>query len=291
MGSEAVERAEAGASQPNAAEVLDPIAELGEMALAEDAEAQPADGDEHDENADAAGADDEDAEGAEPEAEEPDEDADEDADADAEAGAKKDRWQKRVDTLTFKLKSEQEAAAKAKADAEAAQARAAQAEERSAAGIPLPAEYLRPEELALVREGNSLMDRREFLLRHISTGYDDPKDEAKSLSAGDVAEELVRLERNAWKIQEAQSVYRKAHAEMLDDMRVGRELKAARAKAKPKKVAPKPVATAVAPAGGGRKPVAAVQSRGGVNIKRFEERGGDADAAAAELAELTGAID
>jgi hypothetical protein len=287
MASNAVERAEAGGSQPEAAEVLDPIAELGEMALAEDAEAQPADGDEHDEETETAEAPVDADEDAEEEGEEP---SDEEADKTADAEKPKDRWQKRVDTLTFKLKSEQEAAAAAKAEAEAAAARASAAEERSAAGIPLPAEYLKPDELALVREGNSLMDRREFLLRHISSGYDDPKDEAKSLSAGDVAEELVRLERSAWKIQEAQSVYRKAHAAMLEDMRSGRELRLARAKAKPK-TTPKPAVAASVPAGGGRKPVTAVPSRGGVNLKRFEERGGDADAAAAELAELTGAID
>jgi hypothetical protein len=290
MGSEAVERAEAGASQPEAAEVLDPIAELGDMALAEDAEAQPTDGDEHDEQTEEQ-ADEEQADETEEGEESESEEEAEEADAEADAGAKKDRWQKRVDTLTFKLKSEQEAAAKAKAEAEAAAERASAAEERSAAGIALPPDYLTGEQLALVREGNSLMERREFLLRHIGSGYDDAKDDARSMSAAEVADELVRLERNAWKIQEAQSVYRKAHAEMLEDMRVGRELKAARAKAKPKKAAPKPTVAAAAPAGGARKPVAAVASRGGVNLKRFEERGGDADAAAAELAELTGAID
>jgi hypothetical protein len=146
-------------------------------------------------------------------------------------------------------------------------------------------DYLKPEERTLIAEATALDERRAFLIRHIGRGYDDPKNADKSLTAEQIAEELVQVERSAGRIAKAQSLYDERKQQMLDDMRAGRQLRLSKAKlAKP--AAPKPVAPATRPAAATSKPVTAKVQRAGVDLDRFQKNGGDKEAAIRELAEM-----
>jgi hypothetical protein len=170
---------------------------------------------------------------------------------------------------------------------EAAEVKVKELEAKTAESVGLHPDYLKPEEHKLITEANAMESRREFLLRHIGRGYDDPKNTDRSMSAEQVAEELVLVEKQASRIAKANAIYEERKQQMLDDMRAGRQLRLSKAKlAKP--VASKPVATATRPSAATSTPVNSKAQRQGIDLDRFAKNGADKDAAARELAELAG---
>lgn len=196
----------------------------------------------------------------------------------AEAKHDSPRVEKRIAKLTAQREEMRE-------KYEAAEARVKDLEQQVVQPIGLHPDYLKPEERTLIAEATALDERRAFLIRHIGRGYDDPKNADKSLTAEQIAEELVQVERSAGRIAKAQALYDERKQQMLDDMRAGRQLRLAKAKL-PKPAAPKPVAPATRPGATASKPVAQQVQRSGIDLDRFAKNGGDKEAAIRELAEL-----
>ncbi len=176
--------------------------------------------------------------------------------------------------------------AEAREKLEVAEERVRELEGQVAGQIGLHPDYLTQAERKQIADATALEERRAFLIRHIGVGYDDPKDEGKSLSAAEIAEELVAMEKATGAIASAHALYDERKKQMIEDMKAGRQLRIDRERLpKPKKktpVAAPPAAPAAAPA----KPVSDPVKRSGFNEERFKANGGGKDAAVVELAEL-----
>jgi len=191
----------------------------------------------------------------------------------------KSRAERRIAKLTAQR-------AEAREKLEVAEERVRELEGQVAGQIGLHPDYLTQAERKQIADATALEERRAFLIRHIGVGYDDPKDEGKSLSAAEIAEELVAMEKATGAIASAHALYDERKKQMIEDMKAGRQLRIDRERLpKPKKktpVAAPPAAPAAAPA----KPVSDPVKRSGFNEERFKANGGGKDAAVVELAEL-----
>jgi hypothetical protein len=221
----------------------------------------------------------------EPEAEEGKEAEDSDK---PRAGRRDEKIEKRISELTAARKTAEERAS-------AAETRAKELETKAGANLGLHPDYLKPEEAELIARANELEAREEFLLRHWD-GYEDEKDEKRSLTANQVREEYVQVRRDARSVvAKANEVYEERKRQQMADMQEGRRIRLEREKARlrqaPKapgktigKVPPAPIAGKTS-----APPVMETNNRKrGVNEKRFVEAGATREAAARELAELVG---
>lgn len=188
------------------------------------------------------------------------------------------RVEKRIAKLTAQREEMRERYEESKARIEELEAQVVQP-------IGLHPDYLTPDERTLIANATALDEKRAFLIRHIGRGYDDPRDANKSMSAEQIAEELVAVERNAGRIAKAQALYDDRKQQMIEDMLAGRQLRLAKNKLTKPTVPKPPVAPAVKP-GATSQPVSQQVQRKGVDLDRFDRNGADKDAAARELAEL-----
>lgn len=209
--------------------------------------------------------------------EESEESDNEDADDEKPAHQKGEVYQKRIDKLVAQRNE-------ARDKLTAAETRVKELEERVGDSIELHTDYLTKDELARIKQAKQLMGREEFLMMHL-TGYDDDEDPSKSLTAKQVAQELVQIRRMSDEITDAQRLYRERKAQQLEDMRNGRLLRLSKKALKKTEVKPKTTIKTVTTASSSPKAVT-TQPKRGQNVERFLKSGGGEDAAARELAEL-----
>lgn len=211
-----------------------------------------------------------------------DESAGEDEDEGEEASEqphKGQRAEKRIHKLTAQRNEAREKLTRAEAEAKAAR-------EAAVANIALDPSYLNESQLAQIRSANKMIERKEFLMLHIGVGFEDEKNPSNSLTAKQVAEELVQLERYSGSIGEAQRFYNEAKQQQLEDMKAGRMLRLSKqALAKTKKPAPA-VKTTPPSATATRSVAASPAPKRGQNAERFRKSGATEDAALRELEEL-----
>lgn len=197
----------------------------------------------------------------------------------AEAHPKGARAAKRINKLTAQRNEAREKLTMAEKELQAARV-AAQA------NIPLQAEYLTEQQLADVREANTLSERKAFLMGHIGVGFEHPSDDSKSLTPKQVAEELVKIEQYSDFISTTRRAYESAKAQQLEDMKAGRMLRLSKqALTKNKKPVPK-VKTTQSSATATRSVASSPALKRGQNVDRFRKSGASEDAAIRELEEL-----
>lgn len=203
-----------------------------------------------------------------------------DADEEVEKAVKPEGYQRRIDKLTAQKHELRE-------KLETAETRLKTLEARALDSIPLLPEYLSADELAQVREANRLIERKTLLMSAIGVGLDDEKNPDKSLTAKQVAEELVKIESFQDEIHDAQRLYKERMKLQLEDNKVGRAMRLSKqAINKTKQPAPgvkpaQPGAATARSAASGLPP-----RRGTINLERFNKSGADDKAADTELAEL-----
>lgn len=208
-----------------------------------------------------------------------------------------ERVQKRFSELTARRYAAEE-------KAEALQAKLTAAEKSQAESLGVHPMFLQDGEAEVIRQVNDLEQQHERLFTNLD-GYDDPNDPAKSMTAEQVRREFSRVQRQLFELKPKAAVaYNRAQAEMLEALKLGREVQAARKAGKaeggtdpsaslradktdktekvpagsPRAVVPKlPVAPSVA-----RGSVSAGK-HGGPSKERFEAAGATEEAAAAEL--------
>jgi hypothetical protein len=236
---------------------------------------------------------DEDEESTESTTEESDDDAgedDEDSDDDAETeddeepeeeeSHRETRSEKRISKLVAQRNELRD-------KLETTESRLKAIEGRVGDNLPLELDYLSDADAKLIRQANDVMQRKKFLLEHVGVGFEDPKDESKSLSPKQVAMELAELEGQTTLVADAQKLFSERLALQKEDLKAGRLLRLSREKLKksPAKVGPK-VAAQAGSAGSARKPAVSQSPRRGVSVERFQKSGATDDAALRELEEL-----
>jgi len=271
--------------------IPDADAELEALEEAEAAEAAEAGNPPNDEPTDEVEAESEDeptADDAETkdEPEQTDDEADKAAKSHRQPGA-----ERRIKELTAKHHAERERA-------EAAELKAKETEALLAEAIPLPAGYLKPDEAKLIRETNEaeakLESEEAWLTRYVGTGYTDPKNADKSMTPEEVGDRLVEVRRDLKalgpKSQRATEIYNKAHAKMMEHLRLGQKIDEIRARKAAEKQQPaKRKVIAAGPGGSGKavgRAAVAPVSRPGFNEKRFKANGANGKAAEVELDQL-----
>lgn len=216
------------------------------------------------------------------EGDEPGDESESNEDEGNEAGEqphKGQRAEKRIHKLTAQRNEAREKLTKLEAEAKAAR-------EAAVANIALEPSYLNESQIAQIRSANQMIERKEFLMRHIGVGFEDEKNPANSLTAKDVAEELVKLDRYSGVIGEAQRIYDVAKKQQLEDMKAGRMLRLSKQTlAKNKKPAPA-VKTTPASSTATRSVASSPPSQRGMSADRFKKSGATEDAAVRELEEL-----
>jgi hypothetical protein len=224
-----------------------------------------------------------DADEADDTADNDDADADEESESDGETktDAKAhtgQRAEKRIHKLTAQRNEARE-------KLEATEKALTAAREAANSQVELQADYLKADELALIKKATGLIDRRKFLIKKLGIGYEDDKDPSKSLTAEQVAEELSSIDDFSDEIGNAQRIYRERKQQMLDDMKAGRTLRLSKQALTKNK--PAPTVKSTTPSATATRSVASSQTtRRGVSIDRFNKNGGGADAAIRELEEL-----
>lgn len=189
------------------------------------------------------------------------------------------RAEKRIHKLTAQRNEAREKLTKLEAEVKAAR-------QAAVANIALEPSYLNESQIAQIRSANQMIERKEFLMRHIGVGFEDEKNPANSLTAKDVAEELVKLDRYSGAISEAQRIYDEAKKQQLEDMKAGRMLRLSKQTlAKNKKPAPA-VKTTPASSTATRSVASSPPSQRGMSADRFKKSGATEDAAIRELEEL-----
>lgn len=192
------------------------------------------------------------------------------------------RAEKRIHKLTAQRN---EAREKAEAAEKAAESYKAVAE----ANLQLQPEYLSKGEAEVIARANQMIERKEWLMGHIGVGYEDEKDDSKSLTPKQIAEELVKIDRQWDLVADARRTYDERKKQQLEDMKAGRMLrlsKAAMAKNKNSAKAPAVKSAASAAQTATRSVAKAAPSRRGMNEERFRKAGATEDAAIRELEEL-----
>jgi len=227
--------------------------------------------------------DDADADEADDTAEDEDAEADEESESDEETktDAKAhtgQRAEKRIHKLTAQRNEARE-------KLEATEKALTAAREAANSQVELQADYLKADELSLIKKAIGLIERRKFLIKKLGIGYEDDKDPSKSLTAEQVAEELSSIDDFSDEIGNAQRIYRERKQQMLDDMKAGRTLRLSKQALTKNK--PAPTVKSTTPSATATRSVASSQTtRRGVSIDRFNRNGGGADAAIRELEEL-----
>lgn len=194
------------------------------------------------------------------------------------------RGDKRFAELTRKLHESDEAKAAAEAKAADAEAKAKQYEELAPQNLPLPIRYVTPAEAKAIDEANRAEAEEAHLLEYVGTGYTDPNDESKNLTAQQVGRRIAELRRDAPKHMQTRQLYEARYRQFMEDSKTGFELRTkakAPAAARPQ---PKPVA-AVRPTQTGGAPISARQ-KSGMNSERFTKNGGTRQAAIFEMSQL-----
>ena len=224
-----------------------------------------------------------DADEADDTADNDDADADEESESDGETktDAKAhtgQRAEKRIHKLTAQRNEARE-------KLEATEKALTAAREAANSQVELQADYLKADELSLIKKAIGLIERRKFLIKKLGIGYEDDKDPSKSLTAEQVAEELSSIDDFSDEIGNAQRIYRERKQQMLDDMKAGRTLRLSKQALTKNK--PAPTVKSTTPSATATRSVASSQTtRRGVSIDRFNKNGGGADAAIRELEEL-----
>jgi hypothetical protein len=219
------------------------------------------------------------ADGEDEETEESEE-ADEEDEPESEHAHKGARAEKRIHKLTAQRNEVREKLAVVEGELTAAKAVVE-------SNIPLPADRLTPEQYRAIRQANDLEVREEFLLSHVGVGYEDDNDPSKSLTAKQVAEELVQVRRAQSHVGDARRMYEEAKRQFLEDAKAGKLLRLSKqALNKTKKPAPVVKSSSSPSATAARSAASSQIQRRGMSVDRFRKSGGSEDAAIRELEEL-----
>jgi len=204
---------------------------------------------------------------SEDESEDDSEDDEDGEDEDANADVQRVPYE-RLKKEVGKRKAAEETAA-------ALKTRLEQLESVAGESMGLHPDYLSKAEAALLKQADELEQREEFLFVNLD-GYE--KD-GKSMSADEVRKELIKVRRAVAGVSgRAQALYDERKAQMIEDMRRGRELRAKVSKKKPEAGEPvKKKRPVITPVSSGSSTLR--RKSGKFNEKDFEGLGGG-DAAA-----------
>lgn len=265
--------------ESEAIEGLEKMIVMGDEPVSDQALEKPAKTEEPDEDDATADADAEDSEGDDVEAGNDESEGGDDVSEEQKVQAGH-RAEKRINKLTAQRNEARE-------KLDAAEARLKELESVATSQVELPAEYLSQTERTAIQGANALIERKEFLMQHIGVGYEDEKDESKSMSARQVAQELVRVDRMWEQVVDARRLYAERKKQMLEDLRAGRTLRLSKQALNKKK--PAPAVKTTTPSQTAARPAAVANTpRRGQNAERFAKAGRSEDAAIRELEELIG---